>query len=182
MSDNQDPRRLKIRTTHAAMKEPLRLKPKQLARYIAEHDCLAHLSREQREVIRKIIIEVETEGHKRRYFFRPSDCLCNAQMLALRCTRIMYHEGVCVDGDDAVHHGWNSIDGTEFDITAAINIGAMLERLPNERTDTLKHLVERHRARTLLGKKFDWDALVGHVFGGGYRAMLTEDEVLAFFG
>jgi integrase len=42
VNENQGLRRLKIRTGDADRKEPLRLKPKQLARYIAEHDCLAH--------------------------------------------------------------------------------------------------------------------------------------------
>jgi hypothetical protein len=85
------------------------------ANFIKRH-ALSHLKPEQADFIHGVIMQIET---KQPCWFKPCECFCNAQKLALWATgRIAYVEGIA---GGETHHGWNTIDGEPFDITDTLN-------------------------------------------------------------
>jgi hypothetical protein len=81
---------------------------------IINHRALAHLTEEQRQHILRVSQRLGGE-----HPYKAQSCFANAQRLALNDEkeRITYVEGLIVNSGDDVHHGWNKIDGIEFDVT-----------------------------------------------------------------
>jgi hypothetical protein len=109
-------------------------------------------------------------------YFALRQCFTNAQKLAMRgLKRIVYVEGLPMVQDCPIscHHGWNTIDGIEFDITAPLLEKAVLEI--NDQS-----LYDEWRKQTnnrLIGKEVSHLDLLQHVLLGGFHPYFDEEEL-----
>ena len=108
--------RLQRRATYLAAKAAI---PCSFALSIMEHKTMAHLNTDQRQRVAQVITEVSKMSE---YCLEPNICFVTAQALTVCGRDIEYFEGVVQYGNDPrlYHHGWNRIDGTDFDVSTTI--------------------------------------------------------------